>query len=71
MWSEGGTELFIETFYTFSVTAVCLPRRFELLAVSSGQAEGGSSQANLSKHLAPAQAMARPFGRMIYCCSHS
>lgn len=52
----------------FSVTAVCLPRQFELLAISSGQAEGGSLVANLSKHLAPAQATGRQSGWMIYCC---
>lgn len=50
MWSEGGTELFLEAFYIFLSQQVGLPGQFELLAVSAGQAEGGSIEANLSKH---------------------
>lgn len=36
MWSEGGTKAIYRKLLYFSVTAVCLPRQFELLAVSSG-----------------------------------
>lgn len=50
MWSEGGTELFLEAFYIFLSQRVGLPGQFELLAVSPGQAEGGSIEDNLSKH---------------------
>lgn len=74
MWSEGGggwggghRAIFRSLLY-FSVTAVCLLRQSELLAISSGQAEVGSSEANLSKQLAPAQATGRRSGWMIYCC---
>lgn len=59
--SGGGLEAIYRNLLYFSVTAVCLPRQFELLAVSSGQAEGGSSEANLSKHLTPAQAVVGRF----------
>lgn len=67
MWSEGGTELFLEAFYIFLSQRVGLPGQFELLAVSPGQAEGGSIEANLSKHW-PQHKMVRWSERKIYCC---
>lgn len=63
LWNvvRGGHRAIYRKLLYFSVTAVCLPSQFELLAVSSGQAEGGSSEANLSKHSAPAPAMVGRF----------
>lgn len=69
LWNvvRGGHRAINRKLLYFSVTAVCLPRQFELLAVSSGLAKGGSSEANLSKHLAPAQAMVGRFGWLVDC----